>query len=552
MEQWQDESIDLIYLDPPFNSNADYNRIFKSGAQIRAYTDIWQWGEAALRDYDRALACSSLLARTVQALEGMLRETPMFAYLCHLAPRLHEMHRLLKRTGSMYLHCDDTSGHYIKLLLDAVFRPENYKNHITWQRAIAHNDAKRYGRIADFIFFYTKSNDYTWNGSGREKTLAEIKKAYPLSEKSDQSDKSEEYRYRWENLTGPLHNTTRESPSAQKWKTYDVFKMGRCWSVPRTGAYADYIAKNFIPHYHGIESIHARLDALDEAGLIHHPKSGKWPKLKRYAAADTGLRPQSIILKPTGFHSFNVRGDEYLNFKTQKPEGLIRQFVKASSNPGDIVLDPYCGCGTTIHVCRDPNGNKNDKGEERQFIGIDITHIAISVIEERFKERLGEPISVRGSPEDLEGAQNLFERNPFQFEAWAVSRLEGFLPNEAQTGDKGVDGEAYAVGEKKGERLLVLAQVKGGKTITPDMARAFIGTIRNRKATLGVFIIMRNALISKGVKAELAKATVNISGERYPQAQIFSIEDYFDGKRPNLPKLVSRYMKSGDMLPMDF
>ena len=544
MEQWPDESIDLIYLDPPFNSNTNYNMIFGTGAQVRAYDDTWQWGPTAVQDRDRALAFGGALAIAVEGFCKMLPETPMLAYLCHLAPRLQHMHRLLKLTGSLYLHCDDTAGHYIKVLMDAVFAPQNYKNTIIWKRALAHNDAQRFGRITDFILFYTKSSNYTWNGDAiaEVKTDARKRKAYASQDKHG--------RWRGENLTGA--GVTKDGASAKPWKGYDVFAMGRHWAVPKVGygKYADYIKEHFIPNYDEIDDIHDRLDALDEAGLIHHPKDGKWPRLKRYADADEGSAPQNLILGAEGFHAFsNKLKSEYLGYNTQKPEALLRQFIKASSNPGDVVLDPYCGCGTTIRVCRDIEGTRNGKETRRDFIGIDLTHIAISVVESDYQAKFGEYLQVFGTPEDMESARDLFARNPFQFEAWAVAKVAGLAPNQKKTGDRGVDGRGYVIVDESDKRELVLAQVKGGKNLKPADIRDFIGTMANEGAVLGIFLVMENALITSGMRSAAATESVKILGKNYPKVQIFSVEDRFAGRTPDLPPLINPITnKSQDLL----
>ncbi len=525
MQQWPSDSVDLIYLDPPFNSRQTYNQLFFSdlggaSAQARAFEDTWTWGAQAVEDRDAALIIGGELATAIQGFETMLGRSGMFAYLCHLAPRLHQMRRLLRLTGSLYLHCDDTASHHIKLLLDAVFGAGNYRNAIYWRRATAHNDAKRFGRIADTIFLYAKSDTSYWRGdaSSMQRTEDELRKRYPSSDEFG--------RYRSSDLTG---SEKSGGESGQAWKGYDIGSRNRHWAVPKTGRYAEWIEKNFIPGYRSIEGVHDRLDALDSAGFIHHPKRGFWPGLKRYAAADLPPSPQNLILDPIGFTNYN-KGKEYLGYPTQKPEGLLSQMIEPACPPGGLVMDPYCGCGTALHVA---------EATGRSWIGIDITHLAIAVVEYRFRERLNQQPRVIGRPEDIDAARDLFARDPFQFEAWAVSLIRGMLPNERKSGDRGVDGRGYA--PDNGGRHLVIAQVKGGKSIGPSVVRELIGTMDSEDALLGVLIAMDSSIVSTAAKSALASGTVRFKGRVYPRMQLFTIEDYFDGVRPELPLLLSEY-----------
>jgi len=529
MDHWGVEEIaDLIYLDPPFNSNEDYNILFGLGgngtpAQMRAFEDTWRWGHKAAEDRDTALQLGGSLANAIEAFEKLFPASPMLAYLCHLAPRLHKLHGLLKQRGSIYLHCDDTAGPHIKLLMDAVFGPENYRNLVIWRRATSHNDASRFGRIADLILFYSKGSDPYWNGDAiaTPKSSKEIAASYP-----SQDDRG---RFRADNLTGPLHGAPKSSPSTMPWRDYDVHAMGRCWSVPKTGHYATYIEQHFIPNYKKIKGVHDRLDRLDEARLIYHPKKGRWPGLKRYASADRSNPPQNIILEPTGFTNFN-KGKEYLGYPTQKPEALLRKLIDAACPPRGLVLDPYCGCGTAIHVAQQTS---------RAWIGIDITHLAIGIIEHRFSERLNLRPRVVGQPQDMQGARDLFDRDPFQFEAWAVSRIPGIIPNEIQSGDRGVDGRGYA--PEGDRRHLVLVQVKGGKSVSPATVRELRGTMARENARLGILIVMDDKVLTRGARKEMAQGTVNISGAKYNLMQEWTIQDFFDGKRPELPPMLSEF-----------
>ena len=358
--------VDLIYCDPPFNSNRTYSAPIGSQAAGAAFKDTW-----TLDDVDEAL--HGLIAETEPALYSVIDASStahgkgMKSYLIMMAARLLEMRRVLKDTGSLYLHCDDVVVHYLKLTSDAVFGRANFRNHIVWRRATAHNDSKRYGRNLDHILFYTSGPSWTWNGDAisTPKSAEETKKAYPQTD--------ERGPVRSENLTGPLHGTGPDMPSTQPWNGYDVYAQGRCWSPPKTGAYAEYIEQHFIPNYRSIKGVQERLDALDAAGLIHHPTTGKWPGLKRYAASDKGNPPQSLILNPTGFTNYN-KGKEWVGYPTQKPRALLDWIIQASSNAGDVVLDPFCGCATTL-VAAELRG--------REWVGIDLSEKAAELVELR-------------------------------------------------------------------------------------------------------------------------------------------------------------------------
>ena len=321
--------VDLIYLDPPFNSNQDYAAPVGSQAAGAAFKDTW-----TLSDLD--VAWLGLVADQHPAVyqlltaAGLTHGKGMQAYLCMMAVRLLEMRRVLKDTGSIYLHCDDAAGHYLKLLMDSVFGASNYRNHLVWRRATAHNDRYNYGRIVEHILYYGKTERPIWNWEAAHtpKTQEDLKKAYPKNERTFGP-------VRFSDLTGP---NVRYGESGAPWHGYDVSARGRHWAPPRAGHYAEYIEQHFIPDYRSIEGTHARLDALDAAGLIHHPKRGKWPGLKRYAAADRGYSPQNLILAPIGFTNFN-KGTEWVGYPTQKPLALLERIIAASSNEGDVVLD---------------------------------------------------------------------------------------------------------------------------------------------------------------------------------------------------------------------
>ena len=534
-EYVDDESVDLIYLDPPFNSNASYNVLFRersgeeSVAQITAFDDTWHWGlesEYAFREV--VTEGPKDLSFLLQALRSFLGQSDMMAYLTMMAPRLIELHRVLKETGSIYLHCDDTAGHYIKLLMDAIFDKSNYRNHIVWRRAISHNDADRYGRICDHIFFYTKSNKYFWKGSAvaTSKSEREIAESYSM--------KDERGRYRSENLTGSLHDMSYGAPSTLPWKGYDVYAMGRCWSAPKTGEYAKYIEQHIIPEYLKIEGVHERLDALDDAGLIHHPKKGRWPGLKRYAAADQGVLPQNLILDPIGFTNFN-KGDEYLDYPTQKPVGLLEKFVKASSAEGDVVLDPFCGCGTTVDVAEHLN---------RKWIGIDITHLSIALIRYRLDDAFGEdlrPYTMIGTPKDIQSAVALAEQDRYQFEWWSLSLVGSRPVNKKKKGaDSGIDGHIIFFDDNSGEAKLIVVQVKSGKVQRSDIA-TLKGDMEREKAVIGLFITLNPP--TTPMKRESASSGFyepnQFTGHKFPRVQILTIEELLEGKNVEFPRFAA-------------
>ena len=532
MQDWPDECVDLIYLDPPFNSNADYNILFgtENGtpAQVRGFQDTWKWDDVAGRRSDRLERAVGHPAYTAAvALKTLLGPSGMLAYLTYMAERLAAMRRLLKPSGGVILHCDDTAAHYLKIVMDAIFGSQQFRNDIIWRRATAHNDATRFGRIADHLLYYGKSERPYWNADAylNGKTEAELRRAYPSTD--------ERGRYRSDNLTGPLHNAPKRAPSTLPWRNYDVHELGRCWSVPKTGAYAEYIEREFIPGYRDIEGIHDRLDALDEHGLIHHPKAGKWPGLKRYADADRGRRPQSIILEPTGYTNYSTKQAGYLGYPTQKRPELLEMLLKATCPTGGVVLDPFCGCGTSIVAAHNLG---------MRWIGIDISSFAIDLVQERRLAPLGIQAGIRGIPFDLTSARKLAQDSPFDFEVWALQRITGLIPNERQVGDSGIDGRGMLLNRPVDfDSNSVSAQVKGGKRFNLSAFRDFLHVVEREQAACGIFITVE-PVSSPRARAEAAAAgTISISGDEYPRVQLWTIHDYFEGRTPKLPMLAAPY-----------
>ena len=372
MRGMNSESVDLIYLDPPFNSKRTYSAPIGSEAAGAAFKDTW-----SLSDVDQAwhgeIAEQEPALYAIIDAAGLAHGKGMKSYLIMMAVRLLEMRRILKPSGSLYLHCDPTASHYIKMTMDGIFRGSEleFQNELTWRRATSHNDPRRYGNITDAILFYA-SEKRTWNGmaAATPKTDDELLKDYPSQDARG--------RFRGDNLTGP--KTVSKGESGKAWQGFDPGEYGRCWSAPLTGRYAAWIDRNLIPGYQSIGGVHARLDALLAADMVILPSGRrKWPALKRYAAADTGKPPQNLILNPTGFTNFN-KGKEYVGYPTQKRLGLLDPLIKASSNEGDVVFDPFCGCATALVSADSLN---------RQWVGIDLSPMAATLVESRLHREKG-------------------------------------------------------------------------------------------------------------------------------------------------------------------
>ena len=498
-----DESVDLIYLDPPFNSNASYSILFKSptgagaDASIEAFDDTWQWGPAAAEALmDITESGNHKLHTLMQAMRTAIGDNAMMAYLAMMAVRLMELHRVLKPTGSLYLHCDPTASHYLKLVLDAVFGVENYLNELVWKRTSAHSSAKRYGPVHDTIFFYSKSSEYTWN-----RTYTAHEPTY-LDTFFDQRD-ADGRRWKRMDLTGA---GTRNGETGLDWRGLSVTARGRHWAYPPT-----------------------KLDELDAAGRIHWPaKQGGMPRLKQYPEDLPGIPLQDVFSDIKPMHNLS---DERLGYPTQKPRALLERIISASSNPGDIVLDPFCGCGTAVDAAQKLS---------RQWIGIDVTHLAIGLIEKRLREGYGDAVQFEtiGVPKDLASAQRLAGDDPHGFQFWITLKLGGWpWMGGKKGGDKGVDGYFYYVG-RSGKTETGVISVKAGANVSPAMVRD-LGRVMSRDGhSLGLFVCATSP--TKGMQAEAdSHGLVETDFGRVPALQIFTLAELFEERRPKLPPLVS-------------
>lgn len=499
-EHIPDESVDLIYLDPPFNSQATYNVLFRSKkgeeskAQIEAFEDTWNWNDAAEQAFDDVMQSDNTdAAEMLRAMRSFLKENDMMAYLVMMAVRLLELHRVLKPTGSLYLHCDPTASHYLKLLLDAIFGAKQYRTEVSWKRSSAHNDAKQgrqqYGNIRDIIFFYTKNADWQWNWVYMPYDQKYIDDFYKYIEPDTGK------RYQLGDLTAakPGGDTSYEFYGTKPYK-------GRYWAYSRE-----------------------KMEQFKADGRLYFPSNGGMPRYKRYLDEMPG-----VPLQNDWNDIKSVSGNEHLGYPTQKPLALLERIINASSNPGDVVLDPFCGCGTAVHAAQKL---------ERQWIGIDVTHLAISLIEKRLKDAFPSiAFEVHGTPKDLAGARDLAERDKYQFQWWAVSLVNAVPYGGKKKGaDTGIDGIIYFKPDGKTTEKAIVS-VKGGANVGVGMVKDLIATVDREKAKIGVFITLADP--TKPMEKEAVTAGFyQTDYGKFPKIQILTIEALFSGKKPQMPWL---------------
>ena len=455
--------VDLIYLDPPFNSNASYNMLFKekdgkdSQAQVEAFTDSWEWVESTNYIFEELTMNEEYadLANLINSLERFLGKNALMAYLVMMAVRLIELHRVLKATGSLYLHCDPTASHYIKLILDAVFGHENFKREIIWSLDTVSGfktTALNWIRTHDTIMYYVKNIDkYMFN----KQYLPHKPEYIARFKKSDES--------------------------------------GRLYRDDRSGG---------------------RIQYLDETpGRL---LGDVWTDIMSFQQASTSK--------------------EIIGYATQKPEGLLERIIKASSNEGDLILDPFCGCGTTIAVA---------ERLKRRWIGIDITWLSVDLMERRLKDAFAHkyiselaPYEVKGAPQDLASAIDLANRDKYQFQFWAVTLIGARPYQDGKRGpDTGIDGIRYFKDQEVGgQRQTVIVQVKGGKHVSSPHIRDLSGVLTRENAAIGVYICLTeptDEMIKEKNRAGLYKTP---TGKMYPKIQILTIEDILVyGKNIEIP-----------------
>jgi DNA modification methylase len=487
-----DESIDLIYLDPPFNSNRDYNVIFKeasgeeSEAQLRAFSDSWHWTSATQRTLEElAETAPSKLVDLINGFINVLGHNDVTAYLVMMTIRLVELHRALKPTGSLYLHCDPTASHYLKIVLDVIFEKTNFRNEIVWKRFTFHADAKRFGRVTDRILFYTKGSDFTF-----DRLRAPFSDEY-IESKFTHVD-PEGRRFRLDNL----------NPPGGRGPVYEFHGVTKAWRFTKE-----------------------RMRQLEAEGRIYTDSS--IPQLKRYLDE---LEGQAIHELWADISPINPQAKERMGYPTQKPLAMLERIIQASSNEGDLVLDPFCGCGTTIIAAQ---------RLRRRWIGIDITHLAISLMKYRLHDTFCDDAKyeVVGEPVDAESARALAEQDRYQFQWWALSLIKARpVGDEKKKGaDEGIDGTLYFIDDAKTPPKKIVIQVKSGKVQVKEI-RELIQVVHRAKATMGFFITLQEPTEPMLKEALTEGFYKSIGwGKQYEKIQIRTIAQLLNGETLEYP-----------------
>ena len=505
-EHVADESVDLIYLDPPFNSNVNYNAFFQeqtgklSDAQIVAFEDTWHWGLESEAAYRATVTDGpENLAVLLQAMRAFLGQSDMMAYLAMMAPRIAELHRVLKPTGSIYLHCDPTASHYLKLLMDAVFGPKNFRNEVVWLRTMAKGlMSRRLPNNHDVILSYGKTNGSTWNVDATFQPYDELALDAKTASKYNHRDDDGRL-YRLDNLTNP----NRNRPNL----TYEFLGITKVWRWTKD-----------------------RMQAAYDQGLVIQTRPGAVPALKRYLDEQRG-RPFGDVW--TDIPPINSQAKERLGYPTQKPEALLERIINASSNEGDVVLDPFCGCGTATVAAERLN---------RRWVGIDITHLAMSLMRHRLHDTFGDdlrPYEVVGVPQDPASAAALAQHDRYQFEWWGVSLVDARPAKDKKKGaDAGVDGVINFFDDNSGRAKRIVVQVKSGN-VNRSMIATLKGDMEREKAEIGLFVTLNEP--TRPMLQEAASAGFytpeHYPDHQYPRLQILTVAELLSGAEAQYPRV---------------
>jgi site-specific DNA-methyltransferase (adenine-specific) len=513
------ESVDLVYLDPPFNSNRSYNVLFReesgkeSEAQITAFDDTWHWNMVAEQTYHELVTQShEQVGNMIGALHQFIGANQMMAYLVMMAARLVELRRVLKPTGSIYLHCDPTASHYLKIVLDTIFGVEEFVNEIVWKRADAKGDAsgqgaKHFGRVNDIILFYAKqAGSNTFHPQFNPMDEEYIKNWYRYSDPDGR-------RYKLDNMLGP-GGAAKGNPQ------YEVMGVTRYWRYSRE-----------------------RMEQLIKEGRVVQTKPGTVPMYKRYLDETKGVPLTTNWADIRPIHGWAA---EKLGYPTQKPLALLERIIQASSNPGDWILDPFCGCGTSIAAAQKLG---------RRWIGIDVTYLSVALQKYRLQDMFGleekKGYQVLGEPEDIGSARQLAGDDRYQFQWWALSLVKakplggvGDDKKGKKGSDKGIDGVINFIDDSTGKPKRVLIQVKSGHVKSGDI-RDLRGTVEREGAAIGVFITLE-AKTSEMTKEATTAGFYHSPGwnQDYPKIQILTIAELLQGTEIKMPSAYGTFKQA--------
>ena len=509
MEEMRKGSVDLIYLDPPFNSQRDYNAIYKDEtnrplpAQIEAFSDMWSMNE----ERERELRTMPVLMREAGIadesvefwrlwMNALRRTNPnLLAYLSYMTQRLLPMRGILKPTGSIYLHCDPTASHYIKVMMDSIFGHENFRSEIVWKRTSAHSDAKGFGQVCDYLLYYSIGSARTWN---------------PITVPHDPQYVADNYRY--EDERG-------------RYRHHEIIRTASMGERPNLA----YEHKGYTPRW-GWRMVREKLEDLDAKGLLIWSSKGR-PYRKTYLA--DGQAPTSLWTDIPG-----ALGQERLGYSTQKPIALLHRIIEASTNPGDVVFDPFCGCATTLEAAHKLG---------RRWIGVDIAIHAIKrVAALRLRDRLalkeGEDFEIDGVPRDIEGARDLWTRDKYHFQRWAVEQVDGFVTTK-RTADGGIDGRLYFGLPDARDLSSMAIEVKGGKNVGIKEVRELRGVLSNDQALMAGLIVLDpfGPTKERNIRRFMADAgDMDVMGIKYPRMQLLTVAEILDDKRFHTPSVAGR------------
>lgn len=488
-------SIDLIYLDPPFNSNRNYNVLFKeksgndSTSQIRAFTDTWTWDESARDAYQELVRTApENVSRMIEAMKTFIGQNDMMAYLVMMTQRLLELHRVLKPTGSIYLHCDPTASHYLKVVMDTIFGVKNYRSEVIWKRTSSHSDAGAFGSVHDSILFYGRTPAATWNNTYQPYSAEYIEQRYK-----------------------------HKDPDGRRYMDDNVTAMGL------SGGGYSYNWKG----KHAVFRVPlSTMERLEAENRLYYTRTGS-VRIKRYLDEAKGIPVQDVI---TDIPPINSQAAERLGYPTQKPVALLERIINASSNRGDVVLDPFCGCGTAV-VAAEKLG--------RQWIGIDITHLSVALMQNRLRDMFGERVAfeVRGTPSDVGAARMLAEQDRYEFQYWANSLVQAqpLDGRDKKGADRGIDG-VIRFFDDRGEKVRrVIVQVKSGH-VSAATIRDLIGTQQREKAEMSMLITLEPPTRPMREEAVEAGSYHSIDmNKAYPACQIITIQQLLEGREPRIP-----------------